>query len=66
LWNYYAISNQHNNIKLPIIVNGRKGLNENGVNELFSDDTVFVDGYGKNGYRVTMYETDTIKYLPII
>lgn len=65
LWNYYTISNQHNNIKLPISVKGRSGLNNNGVDEIFSGDTVYVDGYN-DAFKVNVYDNDTIRYLPIL
>jgi len=64
-WQYYTISNQHNNVKLPIIFKGRKGLNDYGVDQIFSGDAIYVEGYDE-AFRVTMYENDTIKYLPFI
>jgi len=64
-YQYYAISNQHNNVKLPILVKGRSALNDNGVDEIFSGDTVFVEGYNE-AFKVTKYEDNTIKYLPFI
>ena len=64
-WQYYTISNQHNNVKLPISFKGRSGLNDYGVDQIFSGDTVYVEGYNEP-FRVTMYETDTIKYLPYL
>lgn len=63
LWQYYTISNQHNNVKLPVSVKGKSGLNDNGVDEIYSDDTVYVEGYNE-AFKVTKYENDTIKYLP--
>ena len=65
LWQYYTISNQHNNVKLPVSVKGRSGLNENGVDEIYSGDTVYVEGYNEP-FKVTKYENDTIKYLPFL
>ena len=65
LWNYYTISNQHNNVKLPITVKGRSGLNDNGVNQLYSGDTVYIEG-ANEVYKVTIYENSTIKYIPFI
>ena len=64
-YQYYAISNQHNNVKLPISVKGRSGLNDNGVDELYNGDTVYVEGYNQ-AFKVTKYDDDTIKYLPFI
>jgi hypothetical protein len=63
MWQYYTISNQHNNVKLPVSVKGKSGLNDNGVDEIYSDDTVYVEGYNEP-FKVTKYENDTIKYLP--
>jgi hypothetical protein len=62
-WQYYAISNQRNEVKLPVRVGGKNATNEYGVHELNCGDVITVDGYNKR-YRVEMYETDTIRYLP--
>lgn len=64
-FNYYTISNQHNNVKLPISVNGKSGLSEVGVDEIFNGDTVYVEG-NNEAFKVTIYESETIKYLPFI
>ena len=65
LWQYYTISNQHNNVKLPVVIKGKSGLNDNGVDEIYSGDTVYVEGYNE-AFKVTKYENDTIKYLPFL
>ena len=65
LWNYYTISNQHNNVKLPISVKGKSALNDNGVDKLYNGDTVYTEGINQP-FRVTIYDNDTIKYLPSI
>ena len=62
-YQYYTISNQHNNVKLPVSVKGRSGTNEYGVDEIYNGDTVYIEGYNE-AFRVTMYDNDTIKYLP--
>lgn len=64
-WQYYTISNQHNNVKLPISFKGRSALNDYGVDQIFSGDTVYVEGYNEP-FKVTIYETDTIRYLPFL
>ena len=64
-WQYYTISNQHNNVKLPILFKGRSALNEYGVDQIFQGDTVYVEGYNEP-FATTVYETDTIKYLPYL
>jgi hypothetical protein len=64
-WQYYTISNQHNNVKLPISVKGKSALNDYGVDELFNGDTVYVEGHN-DAFKVTVYESSTIKYLPVM
>ena len=64
-WQYYTVSNQHNNVKLPISFKGRSALNDNGVDQIFDGDTIYVEGYNEP-FRVTLYENDTIKYLPFV
>ena len=64
-WQYYSISNQHNNVKLPVLVKQRSGLDENGVDELYTGDTVLIEGTDKP-YKLTKYENSTIQYLPFI
>jgi hypothetical protein len=64
-WQYYTISNQHNNVKLPISFQGKSALNDYGVNQIYTGDTIFVEGYNEP-FAVTVYENDTIKYLPYL
>jgi len=64
-WQYYSISNQHNNVKLPILVKQKNGLNEYGVDEIYAGDTVLVEGTDQT-YKVTKYEESTIQYLPFL
>jgi hypothetical protein len=65
LWNYYTISNQHNNVKLPILVKGRSALSENGVDQLYDRDTVYIEG-ANEAYKVTIYDNSTIRYIPYL
>jgi len=62
-WNYYSTSNQHNNVKLPLINKGKSCTNEYGCDKLFTGDIVYVEGINEK-YKVTMYENDNIRYLP--
>ena len=64
-WQYYTISNQHNNVKLPILFKGQQALNDNGVDQIYSGDTVYVEGYD-DIFKTTIYENNTIRYLPFI
>ena len=60
---YYTVSNQNNQVKLPVSVKGKSGLDEYGVDEVFDGDTIYIEGY-EDVFKVTKYENDTIKYLP--
>jgi hypothetical protein len=64
-WQYYTISNQHNNVKLPIIFKKKNGLNDYGVDQIYTGDIVYVEGY-KHSFKATIYENDTICYLSVI
>jgi hypothetical protein len=64
-WQYYTISDQNNSVKLPIIKNGRSCTNEYGCDELMNGDSVYVEGYNK-AFRVTVYENDSMQYIPYL
>lgn len=64
-WNYYSTSNQHNNVKLPVSRNGRSCTNEYGCDRLYNGDTIYIEGVNEP-YKITMYDNDTIKYLPFL
>lgn len=62
---YYTISNQNNQVKLPISVKGKSGLEEYGVDEVFDGDTVYIEGY-EDVFKITKYDNETMRYLPFI
>ncbi len=64
-WQYYSTSNQHNNVKLPVSRAGRSCTNEYGCDKLYNGDTVYLEGANET-YRVTIYDNDTIKYIPFV
>lgn len=64
-WQYYTMSDQKNSVKLPIVRNGRSGTSENGVDQLYEGDKVHVQGYNQ-AFRVTIYDNDTIQYIPYL
>jgi len=61
-WQYYTMTK--NNIKLPIIRNGKNASNEYGVDEIFDRDVVRVEGYEEE-FKATIYENSVIRYLPL-
>ena len=64
-WQYYTMSAQNNSVKLPVSRNGKSCTNEYGCDRLFNGDTIYIEGLNES-YRVTMYDNDTIKYLPFL
>ena len=64
-WQYYTISDQHNNVKLPVSRKGKSCTNEYGCDKLYDGDTIYIDG-ANEVYKVTIYDNDTIKYLPFL
>ena len=62
-WQYYALSER--NLKVPVISNNKNCTNRFGCNSLSDDDIVSVNGYGGN-FKVSLYENDTLTYLPVV
>ena len=64
-WQYYSMSDQFNRMKLPVKINGKKGMTEYGINEVVNGDNVFIDGLNST-YKVSLYENDNIPYDPFV
>ena len=78
-WNFYTMSENNNMLKLPIsISNGisksncnsgsnsyKKCMAEHGCDDLYSGDSVKVDGYN-DLFKVTTYENNVPQYIPYI
>ena len=62
-WQFYTISEKSNFIKLPISVKGRSCTNEYGCDNVYSGDTVYVEGYN-DAFKVTAYDNSVMQYLP--
>jgi hypothetical protein len=62
-WNFYTLNDKNNMIKLPVRVKGRSGTIEQGCDNVYSGDTIFVEGYNEP-FVVTMYDNNTLRYLP--
>ena len=64
-WAYYAISDQNNSVKLPVVRGGRSCSNDQGCDRLYNGDTIYVEGYN-TAFNVTMYESGTPQYIPYL
>lgn len=64
-WQYYTMTNTGNlNTKLPVRVKGRNCMNEYGCDEIYDNDSVYVEGYN-HMYKVTMYLNNQFNYIPV-
>jgi len=65
-WQYYTIiggGNGNLQTKLPVSVNGKSCTGEYGCDEIYNNDTVYVEGY-KDIFVATIYENNTYDYIP--
>jgi hypothetical protein len=62
-WQFYTIG--VNGIKLPINIQGRNCTSEYGCDNVSSGDYMNVEGYDKD-YKVTVYENNAPRYLPVL
>ena len=64
-WQYYSMSDQNNSIRLPIIKNRKSCTDEYGCDMLSDRDHVYVEGYNQM-FRVTLYQNNTMRYIPVM
>lgn len=62
-WQYYTMTGNNIQMKLPVSVNGKSCTGEYGCDEIFNNDTVFVEGF-KDIFVATIYENNTFSYMP--
>ena len=64
-WQYYTMSDNNNQIKLPVSFKSKSCTSEYGCDEISNGDTVYVDGMNAT-FQVTMYDNATMNYLPFV
>jgi hypothetical protein len=62
-WQFYTTTK--NNIKLPVSRNGKSGTSEYGCDNIYDGDTIHVKGYN-SPFKATVYDNDTIRYIPSV
>lgn len=65
-WQYYTVSGGGNGnlqTKLPVSVKGKSCTGEYGCDEIYNNDTVYVEGF-KDVFIATIYENNTFEYIP--
>ena len=64
-WQYYTMSDNNNQVKLPVSFKSKSCTSEYGCDEISNGDTVYVDGMNAT-FQVTMYDNATMQYLPFV
>jgi hypothetical protein len=64
-WQYYAINDDNNAVKLSLIVDNKRCTNEYGCKELSTDDIVNIDG-SNDKFKIVIYDINDNNYIPII
>lgn len=64
-WNFYTMTDKNNMVKLPVTFKNRNCSNQYGCDNVYNGDTVYVEGYN-DAFRVTVYENNTMRYIPYI
>jgi hypothetical protein len=62
-WNYYTRTDTFNPVPIPLRSKGRDCMDDIGCQEIFSGDTVTLDGTGESG-QVRIFRYDGPKYFP--
>lgn len=64
-WNYYTMNDKNNMIKLPLLFKNKSCTSEVGCDSVYDGDTLYVEGY-KDLFRVTLYDNNTLEYIPYL
>jgi len=62
-WQYYTMTGNNIQMKLPVSVNGKSCTGEYGCDEIYNNDTVYVEGF-KDIFIATIYENNSFIYNP--
>jgi hypothetical protein len=62
-WKYYTVHNSGS--QLPISKGGMSCTKEQGCDEIYSGDTVYVEGFQET-FIATVYDAPTLEYIPYI
>jgi hypothetical protein len=64
-WNFYTMNDKNGMIKLPISFRNKSCTSSQGCDNLYSGDTVFVEGYSDT-FRATIYDNNSMEYIPYL
>jgi|TARA_Y100001980_G_C14545196_1_gene324652 hypothetical protein len=64
-WNFYTMNDKNNMIKLPITFKNKSCTSDQGCDNVYNGDTLYVEGYN-DLFRVTVYDNNTMQYIPYL
>lgn len=64
-WQFYTMSDKNPHIKLPVSNKGKSCTSEYGCDDIFSGDTVYVEGYN-DAFKATIYDSNYPQYIPFV
>ena len=64
-WNFYTMNDKNNMIKLPITFKNKSCTSEQGCDNVYNGDTLYVEGYN-DLFRVTVYDNNVMQYIPYL
>ena len=64
-WNFYTMNDKNNMIKLPITFKNKSCTNDQGCDNVYNGDTVYVEGYN-DVFKATIYDNNTMQYIPYL
>ena len=64
-WQYYTMTDRNQTIKLPVSKKGKSCTGSYGCDEIFSGDSIYVDGYN-DAFKATIYDTSEPRYIPYL
>lgn len=62
-WNFYTMNDKNGMIKLPVRFKNKSCTSSQGCDNVYSGDTLYVEGYSDT-FRVTVYDNNTLEYIP--
>ena len=64
-WNFYTMNDKNPMIKLPVKFKNKSCSSEQGCDNVYNGDIVYVEGYNDT-FKVTVYENNVMRYLPYL
>lgn len=65
-WNYYTSTDGYHSIKLPIKSKSRDCQDDNGCEELYDGESIQVPLYQGKDFKVSIYNLDKPRYIPLV